>query len=68
MVLCSRQQLEKWSSVCQRHINTRALLFLFLDVVDMILAMCGSVAVPAILFGCEMIPFSESAICEIERV
>lgn len=38
------------------------------DVVDMILATWCNVAVPAILFGCEMIPFSESAICEIERV
>lgn len=27
-----------------------------------------NVAVPAILYGCEMIPFSETAISEIERV
>ena len=38
------------------------------DVVDMILATWCNVAVPSILFGCEMIPFSESAISEIERV
>jgi hypothetical protein len=38
------------------------------DVVDMILATWCNVAVPSILFGCEMIPFSESAIDEIERV
>ena len=38
------------------------------DVVDMILATWCNVAVPSILFGCEMIPFSETAIKEIERV
>ena len=38
------------------------------DVVDMILATWCNIAVPSILFGCEMIPFSETAIKEIERV
>ena len=38
------------------------------DVVDMIVATWCNVALPAILSGCEMIPFSESAIDEIERV
>ena len=38
------------------------------DVVDMMLATWCNVAVPSILFGCEMIPFSDTAIQEIERV
>ena len=38
------------------------------DVVDMVQAMWCNVAIPAILNGCEMIPFPESKISEIERV
>ena len=38
------------------------------DVVDMILATWCNIAIPSILYGCEMIPFSESAIMDIERI
>ena len=38
------------------------------DVVDMIQATWLNVAVPSILAGCEMIPFSDSNIIEIDRV
>ena len=38
------------------------------DVVDMIVSTWCNVALPAILSGCEMIPFSESSIIEIEKV
>ena len=37
------------------------------DVVDMILATWCNVAIPAILYGTEMVPFSETTILEIER-
>jgi hypothetical protein len=37
------------------------------DVVDMILATWCNVAIPAILYGTEMIPFSEATILEIEK-
>ena len=37
------------------------------DVVDMILATWCNVALPAILYGTEMVPFSETTILEIER-
>ena len=38
------------------------------DLVDMMMATWCNVAIPSILFGCEMIPFSETSIQEIERV
>ena len=38
------------------------------DVVDMILATWCNIAIPSILYGCETIPFSESAIMDIERI
>ena len=38
------------------------------DVVDVVLCTWSNVAIPAILTGCEMIPFSETHIVEIERV
>ena len=37
------------------------------DVVDMTIATWCNIALPAILFGTEMIPFSESTILELER-
>ena len=37
------------------------------DTVDMILATWCNVAIPAILYGTEMVPFSETTILEIER-
>ena len=37
------------------------------DVVDMIMATWCNVAIPAILYGTEMVPFSETTILEIER-
>ena len=37
------------------------------DTVDMILATWCNVAIPAILYGTEMVPFSETTITEIER-
>ena len=37
------------------------------DVVDMVLATWNNIAIPSILFGCEMIPFTDTAIQEIER-
>ena len=38
------------------------------DVVDLVLCTWSNVAVPAILAGCEMIPFCETRIVEIERI
>ena len=38
------------------------------DVVDVILCTWSNVAIPSILFGCEMLPFSEEAIASIERI
>ena len=38
------------------------------DVVDVVLCTWSNVAVPAILVGCEMIPFCETRIVEIERI
>ena len=38
------------------------------DVVDMVQATWVNVAIPSILVGCEMIPFPESKIAEIDRV
>ena len=38
------------------------------DVVDVVLCTWSNVAIPAILAGCEMIPFCETRIIEIERV
>ena len=38
------------------------------DVVDVVLTTWSNVAIPAILTGCEMIPFCETRIIEIERV
>ena len=38
------------------------------DVVDVVLCTWSNVAVPAILTGCEMIPFCETRIIEIERI
>ena len=38
------------------------------DVVDIILCTWANIAVPAILFGCEMIPFSDETITAIERI
>ena len=38
------------------------------DVVDVALCTWSNVAIPAILVGCEMIPFCETRIAEIERV
>ena len=38
------------------------------DVVDMIVATWCNVAVPSILFGCEMIPFTDTPINNIERI
>ena len=37
------------------------------DVVDMVLATWCNIAIPAILYGTEMIPFTEATILEIER-
>ena len=37
------------------------------DVVDMVLATWCNIAIPSILFGTEMIPFTESTILELER-
>ena len=37
------------------------------DVVDMIVATWSNVAIPSILYGTEMVPFSETTILEIER-
>ena len=37
------------------------------DVVDMVLATWNNVAIPSILFGCEMIPFTDTVIQDIER-
>ena len=38
------------------------------DIVDMIVATWCNIAIPAILSGCEMIPFSETNISEIDKV
>ena len=38
------------------------------DVVDVVLCTWSNVAIPAILTGCEMIPFCETRISEIERI
>ena len=38
------------------------------DRVDMILATWSNIALPSILFGCEMIPFCDTAIKDIERI
>ena len=38
------------------------------DVVDVVLCTWSNVAIPAILTGCEMIPFCETKISEIERI
>ena len=38
------------------------------DVVDVVLCTWSNVAIPAILAGCEMIPFCETRINEIERI
>ena len=38
------------------------------DVVDVVLCTWANVAIPAILTGCEMIPFCETRIYEIERI
>ena len=38
------------------------------DVVDMIVATWCNIAVPSILFGCEMIPFTDTVIDNIERI
>ena len=38
------------------------------DVVDVVLCTWSNVAIPAILTGCEMIPFCETRIIEIERI
>ena len=38
------------------------------DVVDVVLTTWSNVAIPAILVGCEMIPFCETRIIEIERI
>ena len=38
------------------------------DIVDVVLCTWSNVAIPAILTGCEMIPFCETRIVEIERV
>ena len=38
------------------------------DRVDMILATWSNVALPSILYGCEMIPFCDTAIKDIERI
>ena len=38
------------------------------DVVDVVLCTWSNVAIPAILTGCEMIPFCETRIQEIERI
>ena len=38
------------------------------DVVDVVMCTWRNVAIPAILAGCEMIPFSETKIQEIERI
>ena len=38
------------------------------DLTDMIMATWSNIAIPSILFGTEMIPFTESSILEIERV
>ena len=37
------------------------------DLVDMVMATWCNISIPAILHGCEMIPFSEETILEIER-
>ena len=38
------------------------------DIVDVVLCTWSNVAIPAILSGCEMIPFCETKIAEIERI
>ena len=38
------------------------------DVVDVVLCTWSNVAIPAILNGCEMIPFCETKIAEVERI
>ena len=38
------------------------------DTVDVVLCTMKNVAIPAILYGCEMMPFSESTILMIERI
>ena len=38
------------------------------DTVDVVLCTWKNVAIPAILYGCEMMPFSESTILKIERI
>ena len=38
------------------------------DAVDVVLFTWKNVAIPAILTGCEMIPFCETKISEIERI
>ena len=38
------------------------------DVIDTVLATWSNIAVPSILSGCEMIPFSDTTIVAIERI
>ena len=38
------------------------------DIVDVVLCTWSNVAIPAILSGCEMIPFNDTRIAEIERI
>ena len=38
------------------------------DVVDMAIATWSNIAIPAMLTGCEIIPFSEATIVAIERI
>ena len=37
------------------------------DIVDLALALWTNVAMPAILYGCEVVPFNKGSIDEIER-
>ena len=37
------------------------------DIVDLALALWNNIAMPSILYGCEVVPFSQTAIQEIER-
>ena len=38
------------------------------DVVDVVACTWVNIAIPAILFGCEMIPFSEETIAVIDKI
>ena len=38
------------------------------DVVDLTLSLWLNVAMPSILFGCEVVPFSQAAIDDIDRL